>query len=83
MTSREIAEKYVYGTHESLTDKQEIEDMISDIENYAQTVLENNSIDGVVRQSEQLPICKCENTERIEVGSGSWNIHCKDCGKNW
>ena len=38
---------------------------------------------AVSEQSKQLPICKCENTERIEVGSGSWNIHCKDCGKNW
>ena len=43
------------------------------------TEIENN-FSG---QSKQLPICKCENTERIEVGSGSWNIHCKDCGKNW
>lgn len=45
--------------------------------------LEQLLIHSVVGQSEQLPICKCENTERIEVGSGSWNIHCKDCGKNW
>lgn len=40
-------------------------------------------ISDVVDRTEQLPICKCENTERVNVGSGSWNIHCKDCGKNW
>jgi len=32
MTPREIAEKYVYGRHNALTDKQEIEDMVKDIE---------------------------------------------------
>ena len=37
----------------------------------------------VVGRSEQLPICSCENTERIDVGGGDWVIHCKDCGKNW
>ena len=41
------------------------------------------SLGGVVGQSEQLPICQCENTERIDVGGGGWVIHCKDCGKNW
>ena len=39
MTAREIAEKYVYGKHDALTDNQEIEDMIKDIEDFAK----NNS----------------------------------------
>lgn len=32
LSAREIAEKYVYGRHDALTDRQEIEDMVSDIE---------------------------------------------------
>jgi hypothetical protein len=39
-------------------------------------------ITDVVGRSEQLPICKCENTERQDYGDG-WNITCLDCGKNW
>ena len=36
-TSKEIAEKYVYGRHDALTDSQEIEDMIKDIESFSQS----------------------------------------------
>ena len=32
---KEIAEKYVHGKHDALTDNQEIEDIIKDIEEYA------------------------------------------------
>lgn len=35
MTPKEIAEKYVYGKHDALTDNQEVIDMIADIEAYA------------------------------------------------
>lgn len=35
MKAKQIAEKYVYGTHNALTDVQEIKDMTSDIEDYA------------------------------------------------
>jgi len=35
MEPEEIAKKYVYGNHDALTDRQEIKDMILDIENYA------------------------------------------------
>jgi len=35
MTAKEIAEKYVYGRHDALTDSQEVKDMISDIDEYA------------------------------------------------
>lgn len=41
------------------------------------------NIPVVVGRSEQLPICSCENIERIDIGGGDWVIHCKDCGKNW
>ena len=32
MTPLEIAEKYVHGNHDALTDNQEIKDMVKDIE---------------------------------------------------
>ena len=32
LTPKEIAEKYVYGRHDALTDKQEVEDMAKDID---------------------------------------------------
>jgi len=35
MTPLEIAEKYVYGNNDSLTDRQEVLDMVKDIEEYA------------------------------------------------
>lgn len=34
-TAEEIAEKYVRGNHDALTDNQEIKDMTADIEEYA------------------------------------------------
>jgi hypothetical protein len=39
MTSEEIAKKYVYGKHTALTDRQEVKDMITDIENYVEEKL--------------------------------------------
>ena len=54
------------------------------IEQYAdERIKQALTIPVVVGRSEQLPICSCENTERIDVGGGDWVIHCKDCGKNW
>jgi len=44
MTAREIAEKYVYGRHDSLTDKQEVEDMIKDIKEHTKTINKNQCI---------------------------------------
>lgn len=35
-TAEEIAEKYVRGSHDALTDNQEIKDMAGDIEEYAE-----------------------------------------------
>ena len=35
MTSKEIANKYVLGNHDALTDNQEKLDMVADIEEYA------------------------------------------------
>jgi len=43
MTPREIAEKYVYGRHNALTDKQEIEDMVKDIESCLIDYIENDA----------------------------------------
>ena len=36
MTTEQIAKKYVHGTHDALTDGQEIIDMMTDIQNYAE-----------------------------------------------
>lgn len=36
MTAEQIAKKYVHGMHDALTDRQEIKDMITDIETYAE-----------------------------------------------
>ena len=35
MTPEQIAKKYVHGMHDALTDRQEIKDMVTDIETYA------------------------------------------------
>jgi len=35
MTAKEIAEKYVHGKHDALTDSQEKKDMANDVEQYA------------------------------------------------
>ena len=39
MTAKEIAEKYVYGRHNALTDNQEIIDMTEDINNLIKEIL--------------------------------------------
>ena len=36
-TAKDIAEKYVYGNHDALTDSQEITDMVKDIEGFAKS----------------------------------------------
>lgn len=36
MTAEQIAKKYVHGLHDALTDRQEIKDMMADIEAYAE-----------------------------------------------
>ena len=58
MTAEHIAKKYVHGLHDALTDRQEIKDMMTDIETYAesyhQAKLKLLGIGGVVGQSEQL-----------------------------
>lgn len=38
LTPKQIAEKYVHGLHDALTDSQEKKDMISDIESLITTV---------------------------------------------
>ena len=41
MTSKEIAEKYVYGKHSCLTDNEEIKELIKDIETYSENKVLN------------------------------------------
>lgn len=47
----EIAQKYVYGEHDALTDNQEIIDMTKDIE---QAIAEQLILSGVIQQRELL-----------------------------
>lgn len=58
MTAEQIAKKYVHGLHDALTDRQEIKDMMADIETYAeryhQAKLKELGIANVVGQREQL-----------------------------
>ena len=72
MTPKEIAEKYVYGTHDALTQKQEVIDMIADIENYAKTVGNSDIISSV---------SKCEKCTPLEYykEDGLRYYHCKRC----
>ena len=59
MTLEQIAKKYVHGLHDALTDRQEIKDMMTDIETYAesyhQAKLKLLGIADVVWRSERLP----------------------------
>jgi len=70
MTPKEIAEKYVYGKHDALTDKQEIKDMIKDIEAYAEHKVKNSSIPDVMNTEESLN--KMNSSEAI------WLIESKE-----
>lgn len=63
MTSREIAEKYVYGKHDALTDSQEIIDMIKDIEEYVSDLrkeleVTDNLLEERQRVLDTIPECK-------------------------
>ena len=74
--------QWVYNDENQAGDKIKVIDA-SDLPEIIQNVVKKyNDIHNVVGQSEQLPICKCENTERQDYGDG-WNITCLDCGKNW
>lgn len=67
MTAEQIAKKYVHGLHDALTDRQEIKDMMTDIETYAeiyhQAKLKLLGIGDVVGQSEQLVCDDCLSDE--------------------
>ena len=39
MKVEEIANKYVYGNHDALTDSQEVKDMVEDINNHSKELL--------------------------------------------
>jgi len=61
MTPKQIAKKYVHGMHDALTDRQEIKDMITDIETYAKEYQEikMNEIDKAYK--EWSSICRMFN----------------------
>ncbi len=61
----EIAQKYVYGEHDALTDNQEIIDMTKDIE---QAIAEQLILSGVSQQRELLREYNNFNNERIYGG---------------
>ena len=69
MTAREIAEKYVYGKHNALTDKQEIKDMIKDIDTYAKAINKNSVIPNV-------SVCTDENDCECERKHGGTKSDC-------
>lgn len=56
MTAKEIAEKYVHGKHDALTDSQEKKDMANDIEQYA-----NEKVKEVLSEIQS----EGENAERL------------------
>ncbi len=58
----EIAQKYVYGEHDALTDNQEIIDMTKDIE---QAIAEQLILSGVSQQRELLK-------EIYDLTGGAW-----------
>ena len=82
MTAKEIAEKYVYGRHDALTDSQEVKDMITDIEEYAKKQVKLLATPAVARRSEQLvcPFCK---SLLIEVRHREQSFKCKSCKEGW
>ncbi len=73
MTAEQIAKKYVHGLHDALTDRQEIKDMMTDIDAYAETYHQSKlkllGIGGVVGQSEQLKCDCCNGTGMVEGDS--------------
>ena len=85
MTVREIAEKYVYGKHNALTDKQEVEDMIKYIEEYAKAINKNSvvpDVSGIITKDGK--VC-CDqnddytifNTEKSELCDCTYEYGCK------
>lgn len=82
MTAEEIAKKYVHGLHDALTDRQEIKDMMTDIENYAeryhQAKLKLLGVTDVIGRSEQF---YCVSSDALVYGKpcNEWcgSEHCK------
>ena len=70
MTPREIAEKYVYGRHNALTDAQEVEDMVKDIESL--------SLPSAMVSREYVSISPCGYDEVHDI----W-YKCSNCGSEY
>jgi len=84
MTPFEIAQKYVYGQHDALTDKQEIINMIKDIE---QAISEQLILSSVSQQRELLPDFLYGTKDNLKVGvhgdtnvTDEWNDYLKKLG---
>lgn len=61
MTIEQIAKKYVHGMHDALTDRQEIKDMMTDIETYAESYHQAKlKLLGVSSGSVSFPSEKCD-----------------------
>ena len=76
MTPEEISKKYVHGMHDALTDRQEIKDMMTDIETYAkeyhQAKLKLLGIGGVIECLEQVN-ATLERHGKVEVDTDLHN----------
>lgn len=70
MTPQQIAEKYVYGNHDALTQRQEVKDMIKDIEDCVQEK---------VKEIFHTPHCVQQNNEIIQVIPIGPQLEC-ECG---
>jgi len=69
MTPLEIAQKYVYGEHDALTDNQEIIDMTEDIK---QAISEQLLLHNVSQQRELFKSFLEKVVEETEVGDLTW-----------
>lgn len=63
-TSKQIAEKYVYGKHDALTDGQEIKDMVKDIEKILERAYDLGHRDGRISNKIQKLKTKMYFTEK-------------------
>lgn len=76
LTPEQIAEKYVYGKHDALTDSQEIKDMVQDIENLVAYELKKNILLSDIGKR----FCLCDKPDKI-WDSGQ-TCFCGKCKKN-
>lgn len=66
MNAKEISEKYVYGKHNALTDKQEVIDMTKDIEDYAQLMTDSEIRLAIYLDMDKSVVMQKSIEERVE-----------------